>query len=305
MQFAILGAGSLGLLWTGRLARAGHRVRLLMHTPEALQRWQARDSALVLEQDGQQQMFRIPAQLNSVADPFDCLIVATKAYAVAEALAPVYRRLALGGSVVMLQNGLGSQQYATQLCAPSQVLYASVTDGAWMPRPGHVVWAGTGITRIGDPSAGPCPAWLEELPVSVVDWCWETDMESVLWQKLAINCAINPYTVLHDCANGEVAERAGADLDALVAELQSLLVAQGFRGQATELPTLVSTVIQRTALNSSSMRQDVQAGRRTEIEYILGYACRAAARHGLETPTLRTLHRRLETHLAMLGLPTN
>ena len=111
--------------------------------------------------------------------------------------------------------------------------------------------------------------------------------------------------MLHDCANGEVPEHAGADLNALIAELQGLLVAQGFRDQATELPALVSTVIQRTALNSSSMRQDVQAGRRTEIDYILGYSCHAAARHGLEAPTLRTLHRRLETHLAMLGLPTN
>lgn len=305
MQFAILGAGSLGLLWAGRLARAGHRVRLLMHTPEALQRWQTRDNALVFEHDGQQQIFRIPAQLHSLADPFDCLIVATKAYAVAEALAPVYRLIAPGGSVVMLQNGLGSQQYATQLCAPSKVLYASVTDGAWMPSPGHVVWAGTGTTRIGDPSAGPCPTWLEALPAAVLDWRWETDIERVLWQKLAINCAINPYTVLHDCANGEIPERAGADLDTLIAELQSLLIAQDFRDQATELPALVDMVIQRTALNSSSMRQDVRAGRRTEIDYILGYACRAAVRHGLETPTLRTLHRRLETHLAMLGLPTS
>lgn len=305
MRFTILGAGSLGLLWAGRLASAGHEVCLLLRTPQALQHWQANGNALVFEQDGQRRELAIPAQLHSTADPMDCLIVATKAHAVPGALGSVHHLLPPGSSVLMLQNGLGSQQYARDLCAQSQVLYASVTDGAWMPAPGHVIWAGQGTTRIGDASGGACPAWLQALPGTVIDWAWEPDIGRVLWQKLAINCAINPFTVLFDCPNGQVPECAGAQLEALLGELQALLLGEGYQKQAAELPCVVADVIRRTALNSSSMRQDVHAGRRTEIDYILGYACRAAARQGLEAPALQALHDAMKTHLAMLGLPTD
>ncbi|MBL4834613.1 MAG: 2-dehydropantoate 2-reductase [Pseudomonas sp.] len=305
MRFAIVGAGSLGLLWAGRLARAGHSVCLLLRTPQAVEHWRENGSKLLFEHDDHRHVLEIQAQLHTLADAVDCLIVATKAYSVSEALESLNRLLAPGSSVVLLQNGLGSQQQGRDLCAQNRVLYASVTDGAWMPATGHVVWAGKGVTRIGDPSGASCPAWLEALPKTVIDWAWEPDIERVLWQKLAINCAINPYTVLYDCANGDVPARAGSDLNILVEELQAMLRARNFASEAADLPGTVAAVIQRTASNSSSMRQDVHANRRTEIDYILGYACRTASAEGLRVPTMLGLYDALKTHLATLGLPTS
>lgn len=305
MQFHILGAGSLGLLWAGRLARAGHSVCLLMRTREAVEQWQAAGSMLTFEHQGTRQLYIVEAKLASHAESLNYLIVATKAHAVASALAPVAPLLPSGSFVIMLQNGLGSQQQARELCSSSRVLYASVTDGAWLREPGHVVWAGQGTTRIGDEAGEPCPPWFESLQPTTLDWVWEPDIGRVLWQKLAINCAINPYSALHDCLNGEVPDSAGAELDALVHELQSLLQSQGYAEQAATLPDIIASVIQRTAQNSSSMRQDLHAGRRTEIDYIIGYACRTAEGAGLEVPTMKHLHARLKTHLAMLGLRTD
>jgi hypothetical protein len=48
----------------------------------------------------------------------------------------------------------------------------------------------------------------------------------------------------------------------------------------------VERVIHATAANYSSMYQDVANARRTEISYLLGYACQAAARHQLNLPHL-------------------
>ncbi|GGC85818.1 2-dehydropantoate 2-reductase [Halopseudomonas salina] len=303
MHFHILGAGSLGLLWAGRLIQAGYPVSLIMRTHEAVEQWQAAGSMLTFEHQGTRQKYLMEATLGSHTEALDYLVVATKAHAVASALAPLVSRLRSDSAVIMLQNGLGSQQQARALCRSSRVLCASVTDGAWLREPGHVVWAGQGTTRIGDEAGGLCPPWLESLKQTTLDWVWEQDIGRVLWQKLAINCAINPFTALYDCLNGEIPARAGAELDALTHELQSLLQSQGYAEQAAELPDVISTVILKTAQNSSSMRQDVHAGRRTEIDYILGHACRAAEKARLEVPAMRHLHARLKTHLAMLGLP--
>ena len=51
------------------------------------------------------------------------------------------------------------------------------------------------------------------------------------------------------------------------------------------------------------MYQDVAAGRRTEISYLLGYACQAAARHQLNLPHLQQLQIRLVDQLLARGLP--
>jgi len=53
------------------------------------------------------------------------------------------------------------------------------------------------------------------------------------------------------------------------------------------------------------MHQDVRQGRRTEIAYLLGYACQAAQRHQLPLPHLYALHTQLLAHLDSRGLPSH
>ena len=72
---------------------------------------------------------------------------------------------------------------------------------------------------------------------------------------------------------------------------------------AENLQAEVERVIQATAANFSSMYQDVANGRRTEISYLLGYACAAAQRHQLHVPHLQHLQQRLLSHLRERGLP--
>lgn len=302
----ILGAGSLGLLWAGRCARAGVDCRLILRTEQAVADWQARDNRLLLEQNGQIWEFSVPCEQAAVGQqPIHTLVVATKAWAVAGALESLAPRLHEHSQLLLLQNGLGSQQTVSQRFPSQRVLYASVTDGAWKRAANHVVWAGAGQTLIGDPQQQPAPDWLELLTRAEINWQWQPDILSVLWLKLAINCAINPISALHDCPNGEVPERAGTSFTVLLAELHALLASEGVQLPLAELRQRVFEVIQATASNSSSMRQDLHAGRRTEIDFILGHAYRTARRAGLATPVLDSLYRQLQAHLAERGLAQN
>lgn len=302
----ILGAGSLGLLWAARCARAGIDCRLILHTAQAAADWQARDSLIQLEEQGQLTELMVPGeQANASRQPIHKLVVATKAWAVSAALDSLEPRLHEHCQLLLLQNGLGSQQAVSQRFPSRRVLYASVTDGAWKRAANHVVWAGAGQTQIGDPLQQPAPDWLHLLTRANIDWQWQPDILPVLWLKLAINCAINPITALHDCPNGEVPERAGASFDPLLSELHALLESQRVTLTLAELRRHVLGVIQATASNSSSMRQDVHAGRRTEIDFILGHACRTAQRAGLATPVLDACYHHLQMRLAELGLAQN
>ncbi|MDT4808517.1 2-dehydropantoate 2-reductase [compost metagenome] len=301
MTWHILGAGSLGSLWAARLARAGQPVRLLLRDRSRIRAYEEAGGLTLVEQ-GRAQQYPIPAELPSGTGPIDRLLVACKAYDAEAAVQPLLHRLAPGAELILLQNGLGSQDAVANRLPHARCVLASSTEGAFREADFRVVFAGHGYTWLGDPQQPAAPAWLEELEQAGIPHGWTPDILSRLWRKLALNCAINPLTVLHDCRNGGLAEHP-AEVGVLCAELAELLQRCGQPAAAEGLHDEVLRVIQATAANYSSMYQDVAHGRRTEISYLLGHACTTAARHQLGLPHLQGLHERLKAHLQQRGLP--
>lgn len=122
-------------------------------------------------------------------------------------------------------------------------------------------------------------------------------------QKLAINAIINPLTVIFDCSNGELFQSVAIHvlIQALISEISIVIRATiTSRNENVDpaalakfspenLKKVISDVGAKTAKNISSMRQDVQAGRETEIDYINGYIAARGAEYGIEclkTPSL-------------------
>jgi 2-dehydropantoate 2-reductase len=297
----ILGAGSLGCLWATRLARAGCPVRLIMRDPQRLARYQA-GTGISLIEEGQASVVPIPAELPDSDAPIQRLLVACKAYDAEAAVAQVAPRLVAGAELLMLQNGLGSQEAVAARWPDSRCIFISSTEGAYRETNVSVVHAGRGHNWLGDPLGGAEPVWLNELSTAGIPHQWTEQIMGRLWRKLALNCAINPLTVLHDCCNGELLAHRQT-LHVLCQELGSLLEACGQADAAQGLEDEVLRVIQATANNFSSMHQDVRNGRRTEIRFLLGKACQTAQLHTIAAPQLHELMRELQAHLLRHGLP--
>ena len=297
----ILGAGSLGTLWACRLARAGKPVRLIVRDADRLAAYQA-VGGLTLVEGTRVTRHAIAAQTPDHDEPIQRLVLACKAYDVAEAVRRLEPRLAPGADLVLLQNGLGSQQEAVAQAGQARCLFASSTEGAFREAPWQVRFAGQGSNWLGDPLDPTLPTWWDELHQAGIPAQWSDDILGQLWRKLALNCAINPLTVLLDCRNGALRQHGDA-VAALCEELTALLERCGQPGAAHGLLQTVEHVIEATAANYSSMHQDVQQGRRTEHRYLLGHACAMARHHGLPIPHLERLHRRLVDTLTARGLP--
>ncbi|WP_213875175.1 putative 2-dehydropantoate 2-reductase [Pseudomonas sp. dw_358] len=299
----VLGAGSLGTLWTCRLRRAGLGVRLILRGAESLASYE-REGGLTLTERSLSQQWPVPAETAEDGLPIERLLVACKAYDARSAVLALAHRLAPDADVVVLQNGLGSQDEVASSLPGRRCIYASSTEGAFRPQPWHSEFAGQGHTWLGDPANPVPPPWLADLGRAGIPHQWTPDILGRLWRKLALNCAINPLTVLHDCRNGELTQHV-CEVAGLCAELTELLECCGQPEAASELYSEVLRVIQATARNYSSMHQDVSHGRRTEIHYLLGYACAAAARHGLHLPHVLHLRERLAEKLRACGLPSD
>ncbi|MBV2207783.1 putative 2-dehydropantoate 2-reductase [Pseudomonas stutzeri] len=299
----VLGAGSLGCLWAARLARAGAPVRLILRNPERLAAYQAA-GGLRLSEGGESQRLGIPAELADATTPITRLLVACKAYDAEAAVASVASRLAPRCDLLLLQNGLGSQQAVARRWPQARCIFVSSTEGAYRQGDFDVVFAGQGQNWLGDPQDTTPPDWLATLSAARIAHQWSEDILARLWRKLALNCAINPLTVLHDCRNGELLAHR-AQVLALCDELAELLRACGQPEAAMGLADEVLRVIEATAANYSSMHQDVARGQRTEIAYLLGHACASAARLGLQLPALAAVQQRLHAELLRRGLPVD
>ncbi|WMI98662.1 putative 2-dehydropantoate 2-reductase [Pseudomonas chlororaphis subsp. aurantiaca] len=299
----ILGAGSLGTLWATRLARAGLPVRLILRDQARLQAYQAAGGLTLVEQ-GQASFHAIPGETLDNPEPITRLLVACKAYDAQQAVSQLAARLTPDAELVLLQNGLGSQDTVAAQVPQARCIYASSTEGAFRDGDWRVVFAGHGYTWLGDASHPTAPFWLDDLSASGIPHEWSADILTRLWRKLALNCAINPLTVLHDCRNGGLLQHH-CEVAMLCVELSELLERCGQPAAAENLQQEVERVIQATAANYSSMYQDVASRRRTEISYLLGHACDVAARHQLHLPNLSRLRRLLVEHLQQRGLPSD
>jgi 2-dehydropantoate 2-reductase len=298
----VLGAGSLGALWACRLARAGLGVQLILRDSASLTDYHSVGGLTLIEPE-RTGLWPIPAELAGAPGPIRRLLVTCKAYDAAAAVNGIRARLTADSEVILLQNGLGSQAEVAASVPHVRCISASSTEGAFRPRAWHTQFAGHGCTWLGDPHDPVPPAWLGELQRSAIVHLWTPDILARLWRKLALNCAINPLTVLHDCRNGDLRQHP-CEVATLCAELTSLLERCGQPEAAHDLHAEVLRVIEATAGNFSSMQQDVAHGRRTEIGYLLGYACTTAQRHDVPVPHLDQLYGRLVRHLHERGLPS-
>lgn len=279
----VLGAGAIGGLWALRIARTGIPVTLVAHDDAAASR------TLTLR-EGDRTFTHTFAQVPAGhPGSVQRLLVATKAGATASALTPLLPILTAATPVLLLQNGMGVDEWL-RLQRPDICLLTGITtDGVHRPRRDLLLMAGTGATVIGsdDPS---CTATAREIADSLAQ-CGSpvqcvSDIRRRRWQKLAINCAINPLTARYRCRNGELLENpeALATMQAVCRETAEVIQAEGMPAEAGALFQLACAAAAGTATNISSMRADVEAGRQTEIAFLNGYVVQHARAHGIATP---------------------
>ncbi|WP_422156485.1 2-dehydropantoate 2-reductase [Vreelandella titanicae] len=227
--------------------------------------------------------------------------ITTKAMSAEAALESVADSLSPITPLVLWQNGFLAQPRITQAW-PGPVLCATTTEGAYLTGDDGVVHAGRGHTFVGD-LHNQHGALAEELAQALTQAGLAAtkvdDIRQRLWQKLAVNAAINPLVALNGVRNGELRGEAYAGrVEAVVKEVAAIMLAEGIappndgNGEGAWL-ALVWQVVENTANNKASMLQDVEAKRPTERGAILGPLIESAQRHGLACEVLQALDNEL------------
>jgi len=285
MKVTLLGTGAMACLMGYRLAPWAE-VTLLGTWLEAVKALSTR--GLVVEDGRGEKTIRLRATTDAgECAASDLLLVLVKAWQTADAVRRASAALADDGLALTLQNGIGNYEVLSALFGAERAAAGAITSGATLVAPGHIRLGGDGALQLGDhPQLSKTLALLERAGLRVTVGA---DRDSILWGKLLINAAINPLAALLRVPNGELAHRPSAR--ALIREL-AREGAQVADRSAIALPYADAAaraleVAEATAHNRSSMLQDVERGRRTEIDAINGAIVNQAMRVGLDVPLNR------------------
>jgi 2-dehydropantoate 2-reductase len=294
MHVLVLGAGAIGSLVGARLSRTEADVTLLSTDKEHIRA--VRENGLVVEElDGSMGRYALPAYVTpeAIPDAADLVLVTVKSHDTEVAVASVQARCHRSTLFLTLQNGIGNWERIAHAVGTGSVLAGVTAQGATLVEPGRIRHGGNGSTFIGEPG-GPPSIRVESLVDLFLRAGMDTHSSSVMprliWEKLMVNVGINAITAIASILNGMIATLSAArDLSrAAVEEAMLVAEAEGYRIDEGMVDRVLS-VARATAVNRSSMGQDVDNRKRTEIDAINGAIVRLGEQHHIPTPVNRTL----------------
>lgn len=293
----VAGAGALGSVLGGLLAAAGHAVTLLGRPAhlEAVRR----DGLVITGLYGEHRVrgLATATDVAALAGAFDAVLLTVKAWDTAGMAAAVAPRLADDGMLISMQNGLGNLERAAAAVGPRRVLGARVIFGAEVSAPGHVrVTVHAAPTLVGSPDptdarrTAAARRWAAALGAAGIPAEPTARLVAELWGKLLYNAALNPLGALLGVPYGALPADADARaiMDAVLAEAFAVAQADGVALPWPDVGAYRAEFYERlvpaTAAHRSSMLQDLERGRPTEIDAINGYVASRGAVLGVATP---------------------
>lgn len=304
MRMIVIGAGPIGGIIGGRLARAGHDMTFVDVDKEHV----AAIHAKGLQVDVPDGPFNVKIKVvfpDEIQGQFDIGFIAVRSNYTPDALGTVLPHLTDDGLLVSLQNGINPPLLEEKVGADRTVGVA-IRMGSFRPAPGHVRTATRGHLYAGHLHGRKTPQ-LEKLnalldaviPSEITD-----NIRGVLWSKLTYTC----LGYFGSLADASLTTGCASDADRRVlAEFFAEVVAVGKAGGVRFIPLTEynpsdfhpdNPFVERLAAVNAMAKswhpddrkgplRQIQKGIKTEVDYTLGHVVREGEKAGIPTPLCR------------------
>jgi len=288
----IAGQGAIGSFCAANLERAGIPYKIIArvkNSSNVIFNWQ--DNAYRLAK---------PQTLDQ-STQITNLLVPLKAYDIVPFIEQCMPYLSKNANVILCHNGMGTIDNALKLLPANVQLYFCTTSNGAFKSGEQVSLAGLGDSywsRIEpeNTSKAAIPNRLNNKDFSLLFHTAEQQnrLLDILWNKLLVNCVINPLTATYNIKNGQLRQpQYQNEINHIIEEFVQIAQQENINIDRQQARCLVAKVIQSTATNTSSMLQDIQNGRKTEVDFITGFLINVAAKHQINCPYNQGLYQNL------------
>lgn len=296
MKILVFGLGALGSVYACMLSRAGHEVSGIdvPATADIIRRQGVQVRGIWGEHRSHlHQVESSPFKLSQ--DGFDLIIITVKAYETAT-VANILKDYVKDNTYVLLaQNGYGNFEAAQMSLPPAQLILARVIFGAVTLEPGV-----SQVTVIADDVLLGHPRqmvpesrlnhWADIFTSAGIPTRASEQIMEYVWAKIIYNSALNPLGAILEVPYGRLAEIEWSRrlMDQIIEEIFAVLKSLGqstpWADASAYRASFYEQMLPATAAHRASMLQDIQYGRKTEIDALNGAVARLGQRLKVPTP---------------------
>lgn len=292
-SIAIIGAGALGLLYMEGFNKSGEETIFFLSDPR-------RDKQL------KKQIFRINGKevnfpsrnATELSSPPELVLLSVKNHHL-ESTASLLQEICGPETIVMsVLNGIGSETYLESILPVSTILYTVVLGMDAVKEDNCLTYSRRGKFILGTKDNSRSPK-LELVKVflekSGFDCVIPEDIHREIWYKWMINIGINQPSALLGATykyfqkEGEAREL----MNEAMKETITVAEASGINLHEGDLHRWYQVLSTLGPEGKTSMLQDVEAGRKTEVESFSGALIQMARSRGIAVPVNQTLNRLL------------
>ena len=294
MKIAVLGDGAIGTLLAAYLARSGADTSLICKNKERSDRIKRKGIKVIAPRGNWSVRLKAISSSKKI-DKIDLFILAVKAYDTVKVCKRIKALVDKDTVILTLQNGLGNIESISSVFPCRKILAGTTTMGATLLSTGKVYLAGKGEIFIGVTDkridGDEMNRIIKSFNRAGIKAKVTNDLNSLLWGKLVLNCAINPLAALTGKRNGEIIKDKGlVDIMRMIVEEVKAVAKKRKISLPYSRPfERVISACRATPRNMNSMLQDVMKGKKTEIDFLNGRVVREGKKADISTPINRTL----------------
>lgn len=287
---AILGAGAMGAAYAARFSDGAQ------FTPEFVAR-SPRYELLRAEGvtvNGKHYSVPVVHPDESTA-PADLVVVALKQHHLEEAAKDLKNVIGNETTIVSVMNGLDSEEYLGSVYGMDKLLY-TIAVGIDAVREGNkVVYTNPGKIIFGEPENSQISDRVRSVQDALtragIAFDTPADMIRMLWWKFMVNVGVNQASAAMRAPYGvfQTSTEAQALMDSLMREVIVLAQRIGVNLVEKDLEGWYTVLKSLSPNGKTSMLQDIEAGRKTEVEAFAGKVVELGKKHGVPTPVNETL----------------
>lgn len=287
LSIGVVGAGATGGYLAAALTNANYPVTIVA-------RGQSRriivEQGLIIERPGNTSIQAKPVKVIEPGEsvgPVDVVLFCVKSYDTDAALAGIDALVGEKGRVLCLQNGVANEDVLIKRFGGERVISGVMYIGSERTAPGRIRVSTPARVVFGSPEPGN-QHLIEQIKTAFNAAGVEcTVNERILtdkWQKFLFNCGLNPLTAIAGMKLGAILGREEGRIlfEALIDEAIAVAGKAG-APLATDARKRVLDTARRMDI-SSSMAEDLAAGRPIERDAFTGHVRRLGTACGVSTP---------------------
>lgn len=295
MKTAVIGAGAVGSLFASLLKTKNNDTVLFDTDIDKINYISRNGIELVFpESSGKKRIFPEAVSDTGRIRNYDYYLICVKSYSTEAAVKSIVSCAGENLVIVTFQNGMGNADIIRKYFPDTSSAAGTTSEGAAFINPATVIYGGRGktaLSMIDSRSNSKLMPLIDALNSCGLEAALTDSFRKDIWKKLIINAAVNPLTAVLKLENRYISESVYLRniTEMIIRETVKAAESDGIFFDIDDITNTVYTVAEKTGRNRSSMLQDIENCRKTEIDFISGAAAEIAEKNGIASPVNRIM----------------